>query len=400
MKLFSGLACFSPSIPVAVKNIWIAHGGSVAVVLEEKQLSQWIFCNGIADPWLARYSVRPVVVFHTNWILASAASGFPRPLAPYVLDERYAELNGQNILSQRNQGSCHTGMSREPSEINPEIGDPAYDHDNSLHTRLTTTTEGNNPRLRKRPLEASPEHRSEYDARVTKKRKSRSGEVFQVPASELGASGFEGTPQIRGRLSVLPVSEQTLVAGSNVFRSSATSIPFSLPAIPTPRQSGIKQNSESELEIYAIVRADLPLSSEKLVDKGQVRNDMGYFAESLCCSVVGSPSQLSLKKPIGSDNTPDSSCAGLLKSSGTGRTDDIWSSLIQENASDRTVVGSDNDDTPVIRISDALVALRRLSAKVLSDHDDDESDVTLFVKGRMHRGRKFGVDKDDRRKTI
>ncbi|KAL5492594.1 hypothetical protein ACEPAI_4041 [Sanghuangporus weigelae] len=419
MKLFSGLACFSPSIPVAIKDIWIAHGGSVAVVRKEKQLSQWIFCYGTADPWLARYSVRPVLVFHANWILASAASGFLQPLAPYVLDglvhtddskpfsERYAELNGQNTLSQRNQGSCHAGMSREPSEINPEIDDPAYDR---LHTRLTRTTEGNgnNPRpgLRKRPLEVSPEHSSEYDARVIKKRKSRSSEVlvFQGPASELGTSGLEGIPQIRtsGRLAV---SEQAFVAGSDVFRSSATSIPFSLPAntsVPTPQRSNIKGNSKSEPEFCAM---DLPLLCEKLVNKGQVRNDMGYFAESLC-SVVGSPSQLSSKNPIGSDGTPDSSCAGtyshtkLLKNSGTGRTGDIWSSLIQENASDRTVVGSDNDNIPVIRISDALVALRRLNAKVLSDHNDDDSDVTLFVKGRIHRGRKFGVDKDDRRKTI
>ncbi|KAL5513363.1 hypothetical protein ACEPAH_3762 [Sanghuangporus vaninii] len=424
MKLFSGLgqghylptlrcvlimkfpAYFSPSIPVAVKDIWIAHGGSVSAVLNEKQLSQWIFCNGIGDPWLARYSVRPVVVFHTNWILASAASGFPLPLAKYVPDERYAGFDSQNILSQRNQGSCHVGMFRGPSEINPGIDDPA-DCDYSLYTRLTPTAEGNNPRLRKkRPYEASPEHRTSpsYDARVIKKRKSRSGEVFQGPASELGTSDSEGTPQIQtgsGRLAVLPVSEQTYAAGSNELRSSAASIPFSLSvniSIPTPQQSVIKENSESESEFCAMVSADLPLLCENLVNKGQVRNDMGYFVESLC-SVAGSPSQLSLENPIG---TPDSSCAGhikLVRDSDIGRTGDIWSSLIQENASNKAVVSSDNDNIPVISVSDALVALRRLNAKVLSDHNDD-SDVTSFVKGRIHCGRKFGVDKDDRRKTI
>ncbi|KAL5536723.1 hypothetical protein ACEPAF_546 [Sanghuangporus sanghuang] len=397
MKLFSGPACFSPSIPVAVKDIWIAHGGSVAVVLKEKQLSQWIFCNGIGDPWLARYSVRPVVVFHANWVLASAASGFPLPLAKYVLDdERYAGLNSQNIPSQRNQGSCHAGMSRGASEINPGIEDPAYDCLNSLYTRLTPTAEGNNPRLRKRPYayEASPEHRTStaYDARVIKKRKStRSSEVFQGPASELGPSDSEGTPRIHtsGRLAL-----RYSTAMSNVVHTSATSISFSSPG-NTPvlpmQQSDIKENSEYDSEFWSMNKTDhdSPLLCEKLFDKGQVRNNMGFFAESLR-SVVGSPSQLSLEIPIGPVGTPDSSCAG--------QTGDIWSSLTQENASSMTVGGSDIDKVPLIRVSDALVALRRLNAKVPFDHND--SDVTLFVKGRIYCGRKFGVDKDDRRKTI
>ena len=80
-----------------------------------------------------------------------------------------------------------------------------------------------------------------------------------------------------------------------------------------------------------------------------------------------------------------------------GSTGDFWASLIQENESSSTESDSGGKTMPIIRVSDALVALRRLNPEPSLDGNED---VTLFVKGRVHRGRKFDVDKDDRRRTI
>lgn len=43
----------------------VAHGGSIAVVLKEMQLSQWFFCNGVGDPWLARQVHHHTSLWHS-----------------------------------------------------------------------------------------------------------------------------------------------------------------------------------------------------------------------------------------------------------------------------------------------------------------------------------------------
>ena len=200
-------------------------------------------------------------------------------------------------------------MSREPSEINPEINEPAYDY--TLGTRLTTSQEG-----RKRPHISSPEHRAEH--RPVKKMNKRSGEVFQSSGFGIGTSAFEEETtrvQTSSPLAILPACEQISAAGLNAPFLSPPSISLSSPGntrlLPT-EQSDIQENSEYKSEFLSIMsRADQGLSElcENQVSKGQVRNDMGFFAESLR-SVVGSPSQLSLKNGFGSEGTPDSCCAG------------------------------------------------------------------------------------------
>lgn len=76
----------------------------------------------------------------------------------------------------------------------------------------------------------------------------------------------------------------------------------------------------------------------------------------------------------------------------------IWETLIRDSSHSTEAVTADVDnEIPTIHVPDALNSLKKLNANRNPDGNDL---ATFFVQGRMHCGRKFGVDKGDRRKTI
>ncbi|OBZ73845.1 hypothetical protein A0H81_06459 [Grifola frondosa] len=92
MRLFSGNACFSPSVPMSIKQKWAAHGGIVAQSQSERSTAKYFFCNGLDDPWFKFLSQKiPIAVFHASWISTVVSSNFPIPICRYVLDDSYCD---------------------------------------------------------------------------------------------------------------------------------------------------------------------------------------------------------------------------------------------------------------------------------------------------------------------
>ncbi|EJD08570.1 uncharacterized protein FOMMEDRAFT_25593 [Fomitiporia mediterranea MF3/22] len=338
------------------------------------------------------FAERPIVVFHTDWILATATAGFALPLAKYVLDEKFKLSAEQSDPFRESLGSHCYGKSRDGSEINAEIGCPARIKDpvvidSSLSMRLAITTDGNC--CKKRPHELSPEACEELQNRLVKKAK-----VQSVPANRPTTRArfrFPGTiTPARTSAPLSPRENRTNI-------SSAASPPFSkaLNSCKTLNFAG-KQSDNHEFGTPGSIIStackmdhDRPEVCEKLDCNGQGRNcTMGRDVESLSSSPDGSSSQLSSGLPFGPETVPDQEASAVQN---------IWLTLIQDSTYAKISDTNEPNAIPTIRVSDALNVLKRLNADLPSD---DYDDVTFFANGREYSGRKFAVDKDDRRKTM
>ncbi|KAI0249678.1 hypothetical protein BJV78DRAFT_1225301 [Lactifluus subvellereus] len=106
-RLFSGTACFSPSVPSRLLSAWgkrayialsrdicctgypnpsESHGGTVACTYEERRAAKYYFCSGAGDPWIAGISAQGLIVFDAAWIAHCVRETFRVAIAPYVLD--------------------------------------------------------------------------------------------------------------------------------------------------------------------------------------------------------------------------------------------------------------------------------------------------------------------------
>ncbi|KAL6297857.1 hypothetical protein BKA93DRAFT_813747 [Sparassis latifolia] len=91
MSLFTGIACFSASVPTSVQQAWVTYGGRV---LQQKNgqknvKARFYFCDGMEDPALSEFLQESIVVFHSGWIADAVTANFQTPMARYVLDGRY-----------------------------------------------------------------------------------------------------------------------------------------------------------------------------------------------------------------------------------------------------------------------------------------------------------------------
>ncbi|KZV96805.1 hypothetical protein EXIGLDRAFT_404846 [Exidia glandulosa HHB12029] len=123
--LFSGLACFSPSVAKDVGYAWEDHGGTVARTSDEKNSSTFFFCSGFHDPWLHTLVSRGVVVFCAQWVVDCSAAHTRIRIADYVLDDfaRTALLDAKHPIVERSSsptivdGQRSSSLSRDDAFV-------------------------------------------------------------------------------------------------------------------------------------------------------------------------------------------------------------------------------------------------------------------------------------------
>ncbi|KAH8110787.1 hypothetical protein DFH11DRAFT_740573 [Phellopilus nigrolimitatus] len=395
MKLFDGTACFSPTVSPTAKIAWATHGGKVAVTLEEKQDSQWFFCSGMGDPWLTeRLSMRPIIVFHVNWVLATVLSSFMLPLTSYVLDARYDSLNRQTSEEAEDLSAKEAQGSRPFNSLQKDTGTNAQSVKclpDSSSTRLTSlnTVNPGHFHLGKRLRASSPAQYFglEDHNRAQKKRKLPSPSVF-VPTNSQLKTPSQLTP------SQLSISTSSPTEDVYHFLPTAlSSVPFSK-AI-----SGIR--AQSDEKIYCLGTASMITTIERNAhEQNQLVKKPGVGVQGVKPeSKFESPSSATSLSSVGSDTSFVSAPTAMP----ANVTRDIWGALmlpqaqVQATSEEKpsSTIGqlSSSMFTPTIRISDALGVLADLG-------ECDTSGITLFVPGRKHHGLEFRVDSGDRRKTI
>ncbi|KAJ2844843.1 hypothetical protein IWW36_005025 [Coemansia brasiliensis] len=86
MKIFDGLrAWFSPSVPLAHINTWIADGGIQIRDLQRSSVVQYFFSN-VLDKQTVELVQSSHVVYKSAWITDSSLSRTRQPLGAYALD--------------------------------------------------------------------------------------------------------------------------------------------------------------------------------------------------------------------------------------------------------------------------------------------------------------------------
>ncbi|GJE93837.1 hypothetical protein PsYK624_100010 [Phanerochaete sordida] len=118
--LFTGKACFSPSVPGIVRTAWVKCGGTLAD--GDAHGADFYFCDGRTDACYASWIDRNTVVFHWRWVSNAAFARFPVPIAPYVLndcgydfEERVPSVRTTKALKveERSQTTVDIGPSDE-----------------------------------------------------------------------------------------------------------------------------------------------------------------------------------------------------------------------------------------------------------------------------------------------
>ncbi|KAF8957120.1 hypothetical protein BDZ97DRAFT_121145 [Flammula alnicola] len=106
--LFSGLACFSPSVPQAIRKLWgtlrfrlctrifkqahsVMNGGTLTHTDADFRQAVFFFCNGMEDPWLNELLSRSLIVRHASWVTLCVVEDFHMPIAAYTLDDGFDE---------------------------------------------------------------------------------------------------------------------------------------------------------------------------------------------------------------------------------------------------------------------------------------------------------------------
>ncbi|KAJ7611618.1 hypothetical protein FB45DRAFT_1065666 [Roridomyces roridus] len=87
--LFSGRACFSPSVDASLRFAWVKHGGSLTHSKQDFARARFFFCAGPQDPWLKELLSRSLIVRHALWISNSISANMQIPVANYILDDRF-----------------------------------------------------------------------------------------------------------------------------------------------------------------------------------------------------------------------------------------------------------------------------------------------------------------------
>ncbi|KAJ7611596.1 hypothetical protein FB45DRAFT_312076 [Roridomyces roridus] len=87
--LFSGRACFSPSVDASLRFAWVKHGGSLTHSKQDFARARFFFCAGPQDPWLKELLSRSLIVRHALWIANSISANIQIPVANYTLDDRF-----------------------------------------------------------------------------------------------------------------------------------------------------------------------------------------------------------------------------------------------------------------------------------------------------------------------
>ncbi|KZT07178.1 uncharacterized protein LAESUDRAFT_758601 [Laetiporus sulphureus 93-53] len=111
LRELSPVACFSPSVPLAIREAWVAHGGSIVQSAKDIVKARYFFCGGTRDPWLPRLMEKSIAVFHANWIVNAVAENFPITIVKYVLDSPCTA----SPLSHPSNASLHSDCC----EVNP-----------------------------------------------------------------------------------------------------------------------------------------------------------------------------------------------------------------------------------------------------------------------------------------
>ncbi|KAJ7636137.1 hypothetical protein DFH06DRAFT_1220073 [Mycena polygramma] len=87
--LFSGLACFSPSVHASLRSLWVKHGGSLTHSKQDFYQAKVFFCDGPDDPWVKELLSRSLIVRHARWISKSVSEQFAVPVSKYLLDDQF-----------------------------------------------------------------------------------------------------------------------------------------------------------------------------------------------------------------------------------------------------------------------------------------------------------------------
>ncbi|KAJ2528893.1 hypothetical protein IWW43_005179, partial [Coemansia sp. RSA 1935] len=88
MKIFDGYrAWFSPSVPSAHINTWLADGG-IQIRDPTKPVIQYYFSNGLDDQTTELVRGHNKVVYKSVWITDSSLSRTRQPLGTYAVNAR------------------------------------------------------------------------------------------------------------------------------------------------------------------------------------------------------------------------------------------------------------------------------------------------------------------------
>ncbi|KAG8771832.1 hypothetical protein FRC15_003138 [Serendipita sp. 397] len=117
--MFSGLACFSPTVERETRELWKRYGGRIASSINELEGVQWFFAALGDCDWIRRLTEHGVTVHEQSWIVDSLKSGFTSLPSLYAL--HCGPLLGPNgswlnvIRARRIYLSSGTRLGRAPS---------------------------------------------------------------------------------------------------------------------------------------------------------------------------------------------------------------------------------------------------------------------------------------------
>ncbi|GLB41554.1 hypothetical protein LshimejAT787_1001540 [Lyophyllum shimeji] len=188
--LFSGKACFSPSVPAVLRKGWVRNGGTLTHSVADFYQADFFFCSGLDDPWLSQLLSRSFVVRHAKWISTCIAEQFLMPVAPYTLDHRF-DPSAIDLPVPTPTYSEMSATSAPDSDPASTASQPAAAQTNPLKRNFREVTADDsyheiNPRTAKRPCaRADDSPPVEVPSRPSKR-----------IAEEFSADGA-GTPQLR-----------------------------------------------------------------------------------------------------------------------------------------------------------------------------------------------------------
>ncbi|TFK69099.1 hypothetical protein BDN72DRAFT_626807 [Pluteus cervinus] len=198
--LFSGQACFSPSVLPCYRRTWVKNGGTLTRSKDDFVKTKYFFCDGPSDPWLIPLRAnKSLLVRHAAWIGKSFNEEFLMPVGPYVLDEHFdiamilpIEFPDTPLSLKRPFGAMDQGSNLSDGSISGHRGHIV----NVIHTeaggpQALTYTQSK----LKRPLHAEKDRDSsgEEEHRPKKRRKIRESSG-SMPKSQ-DAAGKQISPE-------------------------------------------------------------------------------------------------------------------------------------------------------------------------------------------------------------
>ncbi|KAG8776744.1 hypothetical protein FS842_000109 [Serendipita sp. 407] len=125
--MFSGLACFSPTVERETRELWKRYGGRIASSINELEGVQWFFAALGDCDWIRRLTEHGVTVHEQSWIVDSLKSGFTSLPSLYALHwqggsifllalasvEHHLDRRGYRTLARPNQQSSESTSEDE-----------------------------------------------------------------------------------------------------------------------------------------------------------------------------------------------------------------------------------------------------------------------------------------------